>query len=183
MEIKIKKKGISLRESVIFAMLGAIMLASKIAMEALPNLHLVGMLVMVYTLVYRKKALVPIYIFVMLFGLIYGFSVWWIPYLYIWALLWGVTMLLPRRMPRAVACVVYPVVCSFHGFAFGILYAPAQALFFGLNFEETLVWIASGAVFDVVHGFGNLAAGLLVLPMSILLQRLEDKSRSKKSVI
>ena len=84
-------------------MLAALMLASKIAMEALPNIHLVGMLTMVYTLVYRKRALIPIYIFVLLFGLIYGFSAWWVPYLYIWTILWGVTMLLPRRMPRALS--------------------------------------------------------------------------------
>ena len=168
-----------MRESVIFAMLAALMLASKIAMEALPNIHLIGMLTMVYTLVYRKRALIPIYIFVLLFGLIYGFSAWWVPYLYIWTILWGVTMLLPRKMPKAISYAVYLVVCSLHGFAYGILYAPAQALLFGFDLAQTITWVASGAVFDVMHGIGNFAAGLLIVPLSTLLMELESGRKAK----
>ena len=77
-------------------MLGALMYCSKIIMDALPNIHLLGMFTMTYTLVFRKKALIPIYIFVMITGLFGGFAAWWLPYLYIWAVLWGVTMLLPK---------------------------------------------------------------------------------------
>ena len=153
-------------------MLGTVMFCSKILMEALPNVHLLGTLTMVYTLVYRKRALIPIYIYVMLNGLYAGFSMWWIPYLYLWTVLWGVTMLLPRRMPKKIACVVYPLVCSLHGFAFGTLYAPAQALMFGLNFEQMLAWIVAGLPFDAVHGIGNLAVGLLILPLTELLSKL-----------
>ena len=53
----------------IFPMLGAIMFCSKILMEALPNIHIVGMLVMLYTVVFRVKAIIPIYIYVFLTGL------------------------------------------------------------------------------------------------------------------
>ena len=48
------------RELAIFAMLGAIMYVSKVVMEWIPNVHLLGTLTMAYTLVYRKKALYPI---------------------------------------------------------------------------------------------------------------------------
>jgi energy-coupling factor transport system substrate-specific component len=153
-------------------MYGALMFVSKIVMEFLPNVHLLGTLTMVATVVWRKKALIPIYGYVALNGAFAGFSVWWMPYLYIWTLLWGATMLLPKRMPKKVAAVVYPILCSLHGFLFGILYAPAQALFFGLNFEQTLAWIATGAVFDVIHGVSNFAVGLLVLPLSELVEKL-----------
>ncbi len=161
-----------LRELCIFAMLGTVMFVSKIIMEALPNIHLLGMLTMTYTLVYRRKALIPIYIYVFLNGIVAGFDVWWIPYLYIWTVLWGVTMLLPKNMPKAVACAVYPIVCGLHGLLFGILYAPAQALFFGLDFEQMLVWIAAGAWFDILHTVGNTVAGLLIYPMSEVLRKL-----------
>ena len=109
---------------------------------------------------------------VLLLGLLNGFSAWWIPHLYIWTVLWGITMLLPRNMPRRVAIPVYAMVCGLHGFAYGALYAPAQALFFGLTMEETLIWIASGAPFDIIHGISNFAVGLLVLPLSDLTKRL-----------
>lgn len=166
----------SIRESVIFAMLGTLMFVSKIVMELLPNIHLLGMLTMLYTVVFRRKALVPIYVYVLINGLYAGFSMWWIPYTYIWTILWGITMLLPKKMPGAVAAVVYPIVCALHGIAFGILYAPAQALMFGLNFEQTVAWVISGFPFDVMHAIGNLIAGVLILPLSLILRKLAVKS-------
>lgn len=149
------------------------MYCSKILMEALPNIHLVGVLTVAFTLVYRKKALYPIYIFVLLSGLLSGFSTWWIPYLYIWTVLWGVTMLLPKEMPKKVAPIVYAVVCALHGLFYGVLYAPVQALFFGLDFKGMLSWIAAGFSFDLMHCIGNLLIGVLIIPIVTLLKKAE----------
>ena len=167
---------LKLREMAVFAMLGTVMFCSKIIMEALPNIHLLGMLTMTYTIAFRKKALIPIYIYIMLNGLYAGFSLWWMPYLYIWTILWAITMLLPRNMPKKAKCVVYPIVCAVHGMLFGILYSPAQALMFGLNFEQMIAWILSGLPWDLVHGIGNFFAGLLIFPLAELLKRLMKKS-------
>ena len=163
-------------EICIFAMLGSLMFCSKIIMELLPNIHLLGMFTMVYTLVFRGKALIPIYIYVFINGLYAGFATWWIPYLYLWTVLWTVTMLLPRQIPRKVACMLYPVVCCLHGLAFGTLYAPVQALLFGLNFKQMLAWILAGLPWDVVHAIGNFFAGLLVVPLSDLLKKIVKKT-------
>ena len=167
---------VKIREMVIFAMLGTLMFCSKIILEVLPNIHLLGMLTMVYTIVYRRKALIPIYIYVFMNGLFAGFNMWWVPYLYIWTVLWGAVMLLPKKMPKKIACVVYPALCALHGILFGILYAPAQAVMFGFTLEQTLAWIVSGLPFDILHCSGNLAAGLLILPLSELLRRLDAGS-------
>lgn len=155
-------------------MLGTVMFVSKIIMEMLPNLHLLGTLTMVYTLTYRKKALIPIYVYVLLNGLYAGFSLWWFPYLYIWTILWGVTMLLPREMPQKLSYVIYPLVNAVHGLLFGLLYSPAQALMFGLSFKETLVWIGAGFVFDIIHCIGNFALGFLIPTLTKALKRLEN---------
>ena len=167
---------VKIREMVIFAMLGTLMFCSKIILEVLPNIHLLGMLTMVYTIVYRRKALIPIYIYVFMNGLFAGFNMWWVPYLYIWTVLWGAVMLLPKKIPKKIACVVYPALCALHGILFGILYAPAQAVMFGFTPQQTLAWIASGLPFDILHCGGNLAAGLLILPLSELLRRLDAGS-------
>ena len=66
---------------VLFAMLAALMFCSKKVMEGLPNIHLLGMFIMTFTVVFRKKALIPIYVYVFLDGLFGGFSMWWLPYL------------------------------------------------------------------------------------------------------
>jgi len=162
-----------IRDTVIFAMLGTLMFCSKIIMEFLPNVHLLGMFTMLFTIIYRKRALIPIYVYVFLNGLYAGFNFWWMPYLYIWTILWAVTMLLPRNMPRRVSLVVYPLVCSLHGLAYGALYAPGQALMFGLNFEQTVAWIIAGLPFDIIHAVSNLVAGLLIVPLTTLMRRLE----------
>ena len=154
-------------------MLGALMFASKLIMEVLPNIHILGLLIMVYTIAFRAKALIPMYIWIMLNGLFAGYAAWWIPYLYIWAVLWGITMLMPKKMPRTLAAVVYPLICCLHGLFFGVLYAPAWAIMDGLDFNGMLAWIATGVVFDITHAIGNFAAGLLIWPMSQLLLKLK----------
>ncbi|MBQ4137910.1 MAG: hypothetical protein IJD67_07345 [Clostridia bacterium] len=170
-----KSKKTSIKEIAVFAMLGTLMFCSRLVMALLPNIHLLGMFIIVFTVTFRQKALIPLYVYVFLEGLFAGFAPWWVPYLYVWTVLWGVTMLLPRNMPDRVAGIVYPIVCMLHGLTFGILYAPGQALLFGMNFEQTLAWIATGVTFDLLHTAGDLAAGLLVLPLSKLLKSLRDK--------
>ena len=51
---------LNVREITVFSMLGTLLYVVKLAMEALPNIHLVGTLIAAYTLVYRWKALYPI---------------------------------------------------------------------------------------------------------------------------
>ncbi len=161
------------RETAIFGMLGAIMYVSKLLMEFLPNIHLIAVFTVAFTVVYRQKALYPIYTYVLLNGLFAGFSLWWMPYLYIWTLLWGITMLLPKNMPKRTQIFVYMGVCALHGFAFGILYAPAQTLMFGLNFKSTVAWVLAGFPFDCVQGIGNLVLGSLIIPIAELLKKID----------
>ena len=156
------------RETAVFAMLGALMYASKVIMDMAPNIHLIGVFIIAITVVYRKKALYPIYIFVVMTGLLNGFSAWWVPYTYIWTVLWAVVMLLPRKLPKKLEPFVYMIVCALHGFAYGLLYAPAQAILFGLNFD--------GMPFDLIHGVSNFFCGMLVMPIISTL-RLAERSR------
>ena len=168
------KPRLDLRHLVIFSMLGTLMFASKQILEVLPNIHMLGMLTMVYTLVYRKLALIPIYLFIFLEGIYAGFGLWWIPYLYLWAVLWAVTMLLPKRMPPAVQVPVYMIVCALHGLCYGTLYAPFQCYaFLGGDWSKIPAWIAAGLPWDVTHALGNLAMGTLIVPLTALLRKLE----------
>lgn len=157
-------------------MLGTLMYGSKLLMEVLPNIHLLGMFIVTFTVVYRRKALIPIYVFVFLTGLFAGFSPWWVPYLYIWTVLWGIVMLLPKNMPKKVAVPVYMVTCALHGFLFGTLYAPAQALLFGLDWKGMIAWIVAGLPWDAVQGVSNFFAGALVVPLAALLKKISPQN-------
>ena len=161
------------RELTIFAMLGALMYASKVIMEVAPNVHLLSVFTGAFTVVYRRKELYPIYTYVFLNGLFSGFSTWWIPYLYLWTVLWGVVMLLPENMPARIKPIVYMIVCSAHGFLFGTLYAPAQAILYGLDCKGMISWIIAGLPWDCVHGVSNFVCGLLIMPIVKVLTMLE----------
>lgn len=168
-----QKSKISIKEIAVFGMLGALMYASKVLMDVFPNIHFIAAIIVSITVVYRKKALYPIYIFVMLTGLLNGFGTWWIPYLYIWTVLWAVVMLLPKNMSRRKAFIIYSVVSSLHGFLYGLLYAPAQAIMFHLNFEGMVTWIMAGLPFDIIHGVSNFVCGLLIVPLIDLFRRVD----------
>ena len=145
-----------LRDMAVFSMAGAMMFCSDLLLDALPNIHLIGMFTMLLTLIYRHRALIPVYIYVMLTALYYGFALSVVPYYYVWAVLWGMTMLLPRKIPDLAAAFIYPAVCSLHGLLFGTLCAPSQALLFGLDFKQMIAWIVAGIPFDLIHAAGNL---------------------------
>ena len=180
---RLQKSGLSVREIAIFGMLGALMYASKILMDAFPNIHLIGTLITAITIVYRKKALYPIYVFVFLTGFLHGFANWWLPYLYIWTVLWGMVMLIPRRFTEGktkgakLRPVAYMCVCAAHGFLYGVLYAPMQALLFGLSFEGMVAWIVAGLPFDITHGISNFCCGLLIVPIVTALKMAERNAQ------
>ena len=169
---------ISIKEIAVFGMLGALLFASKIAMEALPNIHLLATLVISITVVYRKKALYPIYVFVFLLGLFNGFNIWWFPYLYLWTVLWAVIMLLPKNMSRKKSVIIYSVIAALHGFLYGVLYAPAQAIMFHLDFKGMVNWVILGFPFDAIHGVSNFFCGLLIVPLIEMLSRIDRLTKN-----
>lgn len=158
-------------------MLGALMYATKLFMEILPNIHMIGVFIVAITVVYRQKALYPIYVFVFLTGAFAGFDAWWLPYIYIWTVLWGFVMLLPKNIPTKIQPIVYMSVCALHGFLFGVLYAPVYALIAGLNFDGMKAWIITGIPWDITHGISNFVCGLLIVPIIYVLKHANRLSR------
>ena len=76
-------------------------------------------------------------------------------------------------MPKKIAPIVYAVICSLHGYLYGVLYAPSQALLFGLDFKGTIAWIVAGFPFDLVHGTSNLCLGILIIPIVAILKKTQ----------
>lgn len=163
---------LSVKESCIFAMLGTLMFTSKLLLEFLPNVHLLGVLTIVYTLIYRKKALYPIYIYVFILALFNGFSLWVLPHLYLWTILWGCVMLIPKHLSQFKIQIICTILCGLHGFLYGTLYAPAQALLFGLSLKGMITWIIAGIPWDIVHGISNLCVSILITPLCKVLKQI-----------
>lgn len=174
-----KKPFLTVREIVLFGIFPALITASQLLLSVLPNIHLTGMFVMLMTLLFRWKALFPLYVYVFLMGLINGFNLWWIPYLYVWTVLWAMTMLIPRKIPKQWARFVYPAVCALHGLIYGTIYAPVHALIYHFNWEQTLIWIANGIPFDLIHCASNLVMGMLLLPLLGALRSFTNPQKTK----
>ncbi len=167
---------LKLKDIAILSLLAALMCVGDFAMEWLPNVHFVGVLIVVTAVVYRKYALLPIFVYWIVLGFVEGFTLWWIPKLYVWILLWGGIMLIPKKLSPKTKNILYVAICSLHGFlSFGVLYAPAQALIAGLDFKGMLAWIVVGIPFDITQGIGNLILGTILIYPMVKILRHTDK--------
>ena len=85
-------------------------------------------------------------------------------------------MLLPKKIPTLIAPVVYMLISALHGLLFGVFYAPVYALFSGMGWDRVWLWVAAGLPFDLLHAIGNFALGTLIIPISMLLKKLDKKT-------
>lgn len=167
-----------LREIPLLGMLSAILLVVQITLSFVPNVELVSLLIIIYTLVLGKKVFYVISIFIFLEGLFYGFGLWWINYLYIWFILALVTMLLRKET----SAIVWALVVGFFGLSFGALCA-IPYFFMGLasgglegGFNTALAYWISGIIFDLVHAISNfLLALVLFKPLYKLIGHFYNK--------
>lgn len=153
------------RQIAVLSVCTAILTTAQVVMAALPNIEPVSLLIVLYTLAFRKKALFPIYAFVFLEGLLYGFQLWWVMYLYIWLILWGIAMLLGRRRRSPVQ---WALVTGIFGLLFGFfgsfVYIPVSGM------RAAVVWWVAGIPMDMLHGAGNFVLTFVLFrPLSKVL--------------
>ena len=159
-----------LLELIVLALLGALMFAAKMCLAGLPNIEPVSLLVIVYTVVFGKKALYSIYVYVMLEILFWGLGIWNIMYLYVWLILFLLTLLM-RNMKSSWG---WAILSGAFGLSFGLLCTPVYLMTGGWAFA--LSWWISGIPWDVVHCVGNFVIALvLVRPLSMGLEKLQKR--------
>lgn len=147
---------LKIKELVLIALLASLLIVFQVGLAFLPNIEVVSLLIILYTIFFRKKTLYIIYIFALLEGLIYGFGIWWIMYLYIWTILWGITMFLKNEKSP----VIWAFISGFYGLFFGTLCSVPYSFLGGVHMG--LSYIASGLMMDVVHGVGNFFVALIL---------------------
>lgn len=158
------------RDITLIGICAAILVAVQLALSFLPNVELVSLLIVLFTKHLRSKTLYVIYVFALAEGLIFGFNVFWLTYLYVWTMLYVVTWLL-REMESAVG---WAVILGIYGLLFGTLCSVPH--FFLLGFRGGLAWIASGLYFDLLHCAGNAAGALLLYkPLDACLLRVRQQ--------
>ena len=159
-----------LRELTALAVFAALMIALQVAMAGLPNIELVTLLIILATVHLGHKALLSVAVFVLVEGLIFGFGLWWINYLYVWPILVLIVLVL-RKWSHP---VLWAIVAGFYGLAFGTLCSVPYFITGGWG--AGIGYIIGGLPFDIPHCIGKIAlTALLWYPLNFVLKKVLPK--------
>ena len=163
-QTKTSKKAIHIAT---MGLLSAILLIGQLGMSFLPNIEPVTTLIILYTLVYKKYIFPIIYAFVLLEGMVFGFGVWWLSYLYIWSVL-ALLVLLFQKMDSA---LFFAILSGAFGLSFGALCAIPYLISGGIH-AAFAYWV-NGIPFDILHCGGNFVLTLVLYrPLLRVLKRM-----------
>ena len=109
---------------------------------------------MLFAVTFGLKCLYPIYVYVVMEYLVFGFHLWSINYLYVWTVLALIALLLRKQDSP----LLWAVVSGGCGLLFGALRAPVYLFTGGPAFAPT--WWLSGSPFDLMHGAANFLLAL-----------------------
>ncbi len=146
----------NVRRIAILGLLAALLIVAQVSLAFLPNIELVSLLILLFSILTGKYAFAPVYVFVLAEGLIYGFTLWWFFYLYAWLPL----LLLGWLFRHQRSPLFFAVINAGFGLCFGALYA-LLFLFTG-GPASALSVLISGLPFDLLHCLSNFIVTLLL---------------------
>ncbi|MDF2942435.1 MAG: hypothetical protein K0S01_1293 [Herbinix sp.] len=159
-----------IKDIVIIGMMGAIMFVLQVALRFIPNIELVSLLIIIYTLIFGRKTIYIIYVFVVIEGLLYGLGLWWFNYLYVWTVLFLITLLLRKQRSP----FLWAIVSGFYGLGFGALCSIPYFITSGVQ-SGFAYWIA-GIPYDIPHGIGNFVIALILFhPIYYILDKINKR--------
>lgn len=157
---------ITVREMVLFGILGAMTFAAKYVMSFLPNIEPVSLMVILFAVVFGMKWVYPVYLYVAMEILFYGINLWNINYLYVWAVL-AVCAYFLRNMHTSLG---WAMLSGIFGLLFGALCGIVDIFIGGFGYAA-VKWV-SGIPFDIMHCAGNFVIALVMFnPLRNLLEK------------
>ncbi len=163
----------SVHKLVTIGVLSAIIVALQVALAALPNVELVTVLMLVYTLVLPlSSSLLITAIFATLEMLIWGSGDWVVGYFWIWPI-W-VLLVASLKHHFKQSAYRWALLSGLWGALFGILFSLNHGLFYGFKFS--LAYWIRGIPFDVIHTLANYLTTLVLFkPTYHVLKQLIAK--------
>jgi energy-coupling factor transport system substrate-specific component len=151
-------------------MQAAVLLVLQVALRFIPNVEIVSLLIILYTLIFGRKTIYTIYVFVFLEGIVYGIGLWWFNYLYVWLVLYMITLIFHKNN----SAFYWAVISGSFGLSFGLLCSIPYFITGGLP-SGFAYWV-NGILFDLVHGLGNFIAAItLYKPLYYILDKLNKQ--------
>lgn len=164
-----------IKDIALIGMLSTLLLGVKHSLAFLPNVSLVTLFLVIYTIHLKNKALYIIYIFVLIEGILFGFGLWWFSYLYIWL----IPFIIARCFCNQRSKVFWAIICGSYGLAFGAL---SSLITFAMGFvngglhvgfSSAFAYFIAGIPFDITHGISNFVLALLLFkPINYIFTKL-----------
>ena len=146
----------------------ALLEASKLALDLLPNVEVVTLLFIVYTIFYGRKTILVAIGFTAIECVLKGVNVWSFMYLYIWPLL---IMIVFYANKRKVGYMFYCILSGFFGLFFGML-CSIPYLFIG-GWHMAVTWWVAGIPYDIIHCGSNFVLCLLLFkPLCAIMKKI-----------
>lgn len=169
------KNKISVKDIALIGMMVAVIEACKFALAAIPNVELTSFWIIIFTLMFRKRMFCVIPVFILIEGIVFGFGLWWIMYLYAWPFLAVITLLLRKNK----SAIIWAMVSGAFGLMFGAL-CSIPYIFTGANLlsgiQIAFAWWVAGIPWDLVHGIANFAIMLLLYhPISKVMKKMTSE--------
>lgn len=163
------ENGLAIRRLVYVAVMTAIMEAAKIALNPVPNVELITLLVIVFTKQFGWKMTLPaVLIFAFIECTYWGFGTWSIVYFYMWPLL----VYLTHLSRNAESVWNYTVLSAAFGLAFGAFCSIVTLIAAGP--AAAFAWWIAGIPYDLIHGVSNFIICLLLFrPLNNALDALK----------
>ncbi len=170
-----KQLDLSIQDIALISLLSATITAGKLALAFIPNVEIVTLLFIVYTVAFGfKKTLLASLVFSTTEILIYGFNTWLLGYYLIWPLLIFLTALVKKKFSSE---YIFATLAGLFGLFFGLFFALVESVFYGYLYGLSY-WLR-GIPFDIVHGASNFIVALLLFkPLKNLLVAQYSKYQS-----
>ncbi len=165
------------KQLVTMGALSGILLAGQLGLAFLPNIEVVSTLIILYTLTYKRHVFPVILTFVLLEGIVFGFGIWWISYLYIWNIL----ALIVLALQNIDSALLWAVISGAFGLLFGALCAIPYLVTGGPG--AALAYWSAGIPYDILHCGGNFVLTLILYrPLLRLLKYLQTALQENQEI-
>ncbi len=146
----------------------AILEVSKLALDFLPNIEVVTLLFIVYTICFGRKTLFIAAGFTLIECILKGINVWSLMYLYVWPLLILMVLCAKRFKP---GYMFYCLLSGFFGLFFGMFCAIPYLIIGG--WQMAAAWWIGGIPYDIIHCISNFLICLFLFrPLCSVMKRV-----------
>lgn len=173
-----EKPRISINDIAIVGVMVAIIEVCKVCLLFLPNVELTSFWLIMSGIHFGKKSAFIVPCFILIEGMLYGFGLWWIMYLYAWPILVFVAYVFRKKNSP----LLFSIISGAFGLSFGLLcsipYFFIGAIDGGIRsgIYTAFTWWVAGIPFDIIHCIGNfILMFILYKPIGQIMKKVVNQ--------